>query len=70
MNPNNVKLSETQKLKYFLHILLGLSFMHSIGMYHRDLKLANFLYVPDTDSVVIIDFGLAVIGKDGEFQSE
>jgi serine/threonine protein kinase len=63
-------LDDDTKLKYLLHIALGLKFMHSIGMYHRDLKLDNFLYVPATDSIVIIDFGLAVMGKAEDTSSE
>ena len=67
---NNKSLDDDTKLKYLLHIALWLNFMHSIGMYHRDLKLDNFLYVPETESIVIIDFGLAVMGKAEDTSSE
>lgn len=52
-------LTEELVLKIFFQIAQGLSFMHSLKMYHRDLKLANFLYVPEIGHLVIIDFGIA-----------
>ncbi|KAG8835042.1 hypothetical protein FRC17_005664 [Serendipita sp. 399] len=43
---------------YLAQITLGLQFLHSQGIIHRDLKLNNILLGPD-GNVLIADFGLA-----------
>lgn len=41
----------------FYHVLLGLEYMHDIGIAHRDIKLENILMGKESDSVKLIDFG-------------
>lgn len=46
-------------IKYlFYNILIGLKYLHSVGVLHRDLKPANILINEDC-TVKICDFGLA-----------
>lgn len=51
-------------------ILVGVQFLHSIGVYHRDLKLENFLVFWDAEArrevFKICDFGFATLGHPAE----
>mmetsp|Transcript_117150 Transcript_117150/g.233434 ORF Transcript_117150/g.233434 Transcript_117150/m.233434 type:complete len:528 (-) Transcript_117150:144-1727(-) len=41
-------------------MLLAISYVHSHGVVHRDIKLENFLYdTPDSDHLKLIDFGFS-----------
>jgi len=40
-------------------LLRALSFMHSHGIVHKDLKPANILYVDTSNTIKVIDFGLS-----------
>ena len=51
------KMSESQIRNIAYQTLLGLSFMHKYGFFHRDMKPENLLVIGDT--VKIADFGLA-----------
>ena len=44
-------------------ILKGLTYLHSKGYMHRDLKLENILYKNSTQEYVIADFGLTENNK-------
>ncbi len=39
----------------------GHFYAHQRNIVHRDIKLANFMYEPETDSIKITDFGIARI---------
>lgn len=58
-------INEKRAVKICLDILSGLSFAHSKGIIHRDIKSANIM-LSDDDSVKIMDFGIAkVLGVKG-----
>jgi len=49
-------------IKYYMFQLLkALSYLETLGVVHRDIKQSNFLYNPETNAGVLIDFGLAEI---------
>ncbi|MBR4748697.1 MAG: protein kinase [Abditibacteriota bacterium] len=43
----------------------GLKAMHSAGVFHKDLKPANMMLSDDMSRVVIIDFGVSTVARDG-----
>ncbi|CAK68950.1 unnamed protein product (macronuclear) [Paramecium tetraurelia] len=48
-----------QKVSHIMRqIFLGLSYIHSLNIMHRDIKLENIL-IKDQSSIIIADFGLA-----------
>jgi CHASE2 domain-containing sensor protein/tRNA A-37 threonylcarbamoyl transferase component Bud32 len=47
----------------------GLAFAHQQGLVHSDIKPANIMYDPDTDSVKIIDFGIGSITDSSKSKS-
>jgi calcium/calmodulin-dependent protein kinase I len=53
---HNFDLGESRKA--MRSILKGLTYIHSKGYMHRDLKLENILYKKSTQEYVIADFGL------------
>ena len=57
---SNEQITENQCKLWFAQILNGMSYMHSRGIAHRDLKLANILIDAAFD-VLIADFGLSKI---------
>mmetsp|Transcript_6481 Transcript_6481/g.24087 ORF Transcript_6481/g.24087 Transcript_6481/m.24087 type:complete len:230 (-) Transcript_6481:12-701(-) len=58
------KLSEGLAAKYTYEILLGLQYLHSKGIIHRDIKSANLLLTKD-GKVKVADFGLAKVLEQG-----
>jgi NIMA (never in mitosis gene a)-related kinase len=55
---NGKLLPEPQVWRYLLHTLLGLHYVHSQRILHRDLKTMN-LFLSEHDTVRIGDFGVA-----------
>ena len=53
------RMSEDNCRVIFRQLMLGVGYMHSRGKAHRDLKLDNILYDPETQRIKIIDFGFA-----------
>lgn len=45
--------------RYFAQVLDGVEAAHLRGVWHRDLKPENILYDPETDALVVADFGIA-----------
>lgn len=56
------KIPEPIAAKIFYNCLLGLSFLHSQQIYHRDIKLGNVLVMEDFNAK-FIDFGFSVKGN-------
>jgi len=59
--------NELEGLEPFRQMMSAVSYCHSMGVAHRDLKLANCLFYDVERSLLkVIDFGLARIKKPGE----
>ncbi|MDQ0799108.1 Stk1 family PASTA domain-containing Ser/Thr kinase [Arthrobacter sp. SLBN-112] len=46
-------------IDYCLGVLGALEYSHKAGIVHRDIKPANVMYCPGTNSVKVMDFGIA-----------
>ena len=55
---SQTRLSESQARTLFRQLLLGVRFMHRLGVVHLDLSLENLLMAAD-DALLIADFGVA-----------
>ena len=55
-------LTQEESRRAFRDTLLGLEFLHAIGIIHRDIKPSNLL-VGNDDSVKISDFGVSYFGQ-------
>ena len=63
---NKGKLTEPEACKIFHQIISGLSYLHYIGIVHRDFKPENILLTNDNKILKIIDFGLGNMYKKGQ----
>jgi MAP/microtubule affinity-regulating kinase len=63
---SNRALPESLAKKYFSQLVSGMSYCHSQGVLHRDLKLENIL-LDSSNSVKIIDFGFATFVRSPEY---
>src|ERR687889_2627353 len=53
------EVSISQAIDYCLGVLGALEYSHKPGTVHRDIKPANVMYCEGTDSVKVMDFGIA-----------
>jgi CHASE2 domain-containing sensor protein len=52
-------LSQDKVISIVARVAEALGYAHRQGVVHRDVKPANVMYYPDTDSVKVTDFGIA-----------
>ena len=52
-------LAEEEAREIYKQILLGLKYLHEVGVCHRDIKPANIMITNDLDRVCIVDFNVA-----------
>ena len=50
--------------RYMFSLLKAVNHCCNMGVIHRDIKPSNFLYDPDTQTGLLIDFGLSEIEVD------
>lgn len=62
-------LSVSRAIRYVRQVAEGLHYAHQRGVIHRDIKPSNILLEPATDSVKILDMGLASFRLDPDEQS-
>jgi len=48
-----------QAIDFSLGVLSALEYSHEAGIVHRDIKPANVMFCPDSNSVKVMDFGIA-----------
>lgn len=53
------KFCEEHAREIWLDLLVGIKSLHLMGIYHRDLKLQNIVYLEAQRKAKIIDFGMA-----------
>ncbi|KAJ3073690.1 hypothetical protein HDU98_000897 [Podochytrium sp. JEL0797] len=51
-------LPESDAVRFFAQIITGVSYLHNLGIVHRDLKLENILLDAD-QNIILADFGFA-----------
>lgn len=50
-----------EHIEYAQSLLNIVELLHSLGIYHHDIKPSNFLYCPSTKSGVLIDYGTMLL---------
>lgn len=66
------RLAEDRAKQIIHHIMLGVKYLHSFGIVHRDLKLENIMMTEGTErgNPKIVDFGLSKIIGPSETATE
>jgi serine/threonine protein kinase len=54
-------------LRYFGQLLDAVEFINECGFIHRDLKPANIFYDPDSNNLIVADFGIADFSSDVDY---
>lgn len=58
-----LEMSVAQIKAYMKCLLSALSYVHTFGILHRDVKPSNYLFDPKTKHGVLVDFGLAQVSS-------
>jgi serine/threonine protein kinase/beta-lactam-binding protein with PASTA domain len=53
------EVSIDQAIDFTLGVLSALDYSHKAGIVHRDIKPANVMFCPDSNSIKVMDFGIA-----------
>ncbi len=53
------EVSIDQAIDFTLGVLAALDYSHKAGIVHRDIKPANVMFCPDSNSIKVMDFGIA-----------
>jgi serine/threonine protein kinase len=53
------QVSIDQAIDFSLGVLSALDYSHKAGIVHRDIKPANVMFCPDSNSIKVMDFGIA-----------
>ena len=53
------EVSIDQAIDFSLGVLSALDYSHKAGIVHRDIKPANVMFCPDSNSIKVMDFGIA-----------
>ena len=51
--------------KIMFQLLEAMNYIHKLDFVHRDIKLANILFDTGTNSIKIVDFGIAKRSRKG-----
>lgn len=64
MDEYDTGLEEQKAKKLFLQLIQAINFIHSQGIYHRDLKLENLMFDQESEKVYLIDFGYCALNSE------
>ena len=63
LNKNIIDRTENNCKKIIKQLFNILLYLHENNFCHRDIKLENIIYLPDSGKIILCDFGLANYGK-------
>ena len=65
------RLPHDQVLKIAIQLADALNYAHGLGVIHRDIKPSNIMLLPASDSIKLVDFGIARVNEaDGVFDAD
>jgi len=65
MDEYDCGMDENRTKKLFYQLMQAIKFIHSKGVYHRDLKLENLLLDEESEKLYLIDFGYCGLSNNG-----